>query len=326
MGPLPTVEDVYTAADRIAGHVKRTPLLHCDELDRITGGMVVLKAECLQHTGSFKIRGATNRLLQLPDDEKGKGVVAWSSGNHAQGVAAAAQRLNISAKIVMPADAPHAKISNTKDLGAEVIFYDRATEDRYALAMSIAQNEGRAVVPPYNHPDIICGQGTVGVEMVEQASELGLSLNDALVPVSGGGLIAGVGLAVKNLIPESCIYSVEPDGFDDHRRSLESGQRQTNESQSGSLCDALLAPSPGELTWAINKTQLTGGYAVSEDSALTALAFAHQHLGLKLEPSGAVALAAVLGGSHRTKGRCVALVLSGGNVDEKIFNHALSMI
>ena len=322
---IPTADDVFAAADRIADHVRRTPLLHCEELDRITGGTVFLKAECLQHTGSFKIRGATNRLMQLSDDEKSKGVVAWSSGNHAQGVAAATQRLDISAKIVMPSDAPSIKIDGTKALGAEIVFYDRAREDREAIGRRIAQEESRVLVPSYDDPHIICGQGTVGVEMIEQARELSLVLDDVLVPVSGGGLIAGVGLAVKEAVPSVRIYSVEPDGFDDHRRSFETGRRHANESQAGSLCDALLAPTPGKLTWAINKDLLSGGYTVSENDALAAMAVAHKHLDLRLEPGGAVALAAVLTGTHRTKGRCVALVLSGGNVDDQVFNRALSM-
>ncbi len=321
---LPVADDVYAAADRLSDHVVRTPLLRCEALDQRTGGTVLLKAECLQRTGSFKIRGATNRLLQLSDDEKEKGVVAWSSGNHAQGVAAAAQLLSISAKIVMPTDAPKIKIEGTKAFGAEIVFYDRATEDREAIGRRIAKDEGRVLVPSYDDPFIICGQGTVGVELAQQTNELGLKLDDVLVPVSGGGLIAGVGLAVKYVFPDANIYTVEPEGFDDHRRSLDTGQRQTNTSQAGSLCDALLAPTPGELTWAINRNQLAGGYTVNETDVLAAMAFARKHINVKLEPGGAAALAAVLNGMHRTNKRCVAVVLSGGNVDEETFNRALS--
>lgn len=324
MTSLPTAENIHTAAKRIADHVKRTPLLRSDVLDQMTGGTVLLKAECLQKTGSFKIRGATNRILQLTDTEKKNGVVAWSSGNHALGVAAAAKGLDLPAKIVMPSDAPRAKIENTKDLGAEIIFYDRATEDRYAIAMTIADEEGRAVVPPYNHRDTICGQGTVGLELSHQADELGISIDDVLVPVSGGGLMAGVGLAVKHYFPEAHLYTVEPEGFDDHRRSLESGKREKNANMAGSLCDALLALTPGELTWAINKQQLTSGYAIDDEKVLAAMAFANEHLRLRLEPGGAVALAALLAGNHQTTNRCVAVILSGGNVDDQTFNLALS--
>ena len=325
MKPLPTADDVFAATDRIAGQVARTPLLRCDELDRLTGGTVVLKAECLQRTGSFKIRGATNRLIQLSEKERQKGVVAWSSGNHAQGVAAAAQQLGMSSIIVMPTDTPEVKIEGTKSFGAEIVFYDRATEDREAIGRRIAEEEGRVLIPSYDDPYIICGQGTVGVEITEQVTEQGYALDDVLVPVSGGGLIAGIGLAVKYVFPHTRIFSVEPEGFDDHLRSLETGQRQTNPSQAGSLCDALLAPAPGELTWAINENQLAGGYTVSEYDALAAMVFAHKHLNLKLEPGGAVALAAVLTGKHRANNRCVAAVLSGGNVDDDTFNRALSV-
>ena len=325
MGDLPTVTDVRDAADRIRDHVKRTPLLRCAELDRLTGGHVLLKAECLQHTGSFKLRGATNRLAHLSNQERRAGVVAWSSGNHAQGVAAAAQQLEVSAKIVMPTDAPQTKIDGTKMLGGEIVFYDRATEDREAIGRRIAEDEGRVLVPSYDDPSIICGQGTVGLEMADQAESFGLVVDDVLVPVLGGGLIAGVGLAVKDRFPNVSLYSVEPKGFDDHRRSLLSGKRETNYDQSGSLCDALLAPTPGMLTWAINREQLTAGYAVNEQDALAAMAFAHRHLNLRVEPGGAAALAAVLNGSHTAKGRCVALVISGGNVDDEILNRAVSL-
>ena len=311
------------AADRIAGRVVETPLLRCAELDRITGASVLLKAECVQRTGSFKIRSASNKLAQLSEQERRAGVVAWSSGNHAQGVAAAAKDLGISAKIVMPADAPVAKIENTKALGAEVVFYDRVTDIREDIGTRIAEDEGRVVVPPYDDAHIICGQGTVGVELADQTEDLGLSLGDVLVPVSGGGLIAGVGLAVKARFPNARLYAVEPEGFNDHYRSLKSGTREANKKRDGSICDALLAPTPGALTWAINQTQLTGGYTVSDQDALAAMAFAHKHLNLKLEPGGAVALAAVLNGAHRSNGRCIAVVLSGGNVDDKTFNRAL---
>jgi threonine dehydratase len=325
MAKIPTMQDIEATAYCINAHIIRTPLLQCAALDAEAGGHFFLKAECLQRTGSFKIRGATNRLLRLSDTQRRKGVVAWSSGNHAQGVAAAAQLVGTTAKIVMPSDAPQAKIDGTKELGADIVFYDRATEDREAIGHRIAEDEGRVLVPSYDDADIISGQGTVGLEIVEQVNELGVSLNEVLVPVSGGGLIAGVGLALKHYCPNARLYAVEPEGFDDHRRSVASGQRETNPSASGSLCDALLAPSPGALTWAINQTQIDGGYAVNEEDVLSAMAFAHQHLKLKLEPGGAIALAAALNGTHECQGRNVAIILSGGNVDDVTFNRALTI-
>lgn len=324
MDGLPTVQDVRDAAARIEGHIVHTPLLESEDLNHRTGARVLLKAECLQRTGSFKIRGALNRLLRLSQDQCERGVVAWSSGNHAQGIAAAAQQVGTTAKIVMPTDAPGAKIHGTKTLGAEIVFYDRATEDREEIGRRIASEEERVLVPSYDDPDIIAGQGTAGLEMAEQAKELSVSIDDVLVPVSGGGLIAGAGLAMKHHFPQSTLYAVEPDGFDDHRRSLVSGSRETNETTAGSLCDALLAPAPGQLTWAINKRQLDGGYAIAEQDVFKAMAFASEQLKLKLEPGGAIALAALLSGAHTGEGRTVALILSGGNVDDAVFNRALS--
>lgn len=322
MNEVPKDIDIERASRRIASYVARTPLLSSVILNKITGGQVFLKAECLQYTGSFKLRGATNKMQNLSVKNRRRGVVAWSSGNHAQAVALAAQHIGTSAKIIMPSDAPSTKINGTRAHGAEIIFYDRATENREAITQQIAEKEGRVIIPSYDDPDIIAGQGTVGLEIIDQANELGVTLEDLLVPVSGGGLLAGVGLAIKSKQASIRLYSVEPDGFDDHRRSLESGQRETNLKLAGSLCDALLAPTPGLLTWPINQIQTDGGYAVTEEQALSAMAFAHTHLSLKLEPSGAVALATIMAGAHSCQGRSVALVLSGGNVDKETFARA----
>lgn len=321
---LPTVLDIKDAAHRIAGAVKTTPLLSSSTLDALTGGRILLKAECLQDTGSFKLRGATNRIAHLSEVERAAGVVAWSSGNHAQGVAAAAKRFRTSAKIVMPSDAPRAKLDATRALDAEVILYDRVTENREEIGKRIAAEEGRVIVPPYDDPHIIAGQGTVGLELADQSIELGLALDDALTPASGGGLIAGVGLAIKDAFPKARIYVVEPEGFEDHGRSLASGRRVKNETVAGSICDALMAPTPGDITWQINQKNLSGAYAVNDDTVLDAMAFAHRELGLRLEPGGAAALAALLSGHHETKGRTVALILSGSNVDDALFNRALA--
>ena len=326
MTRLPTSDDVRNAAARIAGSVEETPLLTSQDLDDRTGGRIFLKAECLQKTGSFKFRGATNKLTQLTESERAAGVVAWSTGNHAQGVAAAAKAFNASAKIVMPSDAPDTKLDGTRSYGAEVIFYDRATDDREDIGRRIAQDEGRVVIPPYDDFDIMCGQGTAGLELADQTNELGFALDDVLVPASGGGLLAGVSLAVHDRFPDARIYVVEPESFNDHQRSLDSGQRETNAQREGSICDALLAPTPGALTWHVNRHHLAGGYAVSDDDVLDAIAYAHRELDIRLEPGGAITLAALLCGDHDAKGRAVALILSGGNVDDDTFNRALARL
>lgn len=324
MTRLPTVQDVKDAARRLDGAVQSTPLLSAPALDAHAGGRILFKAECLQDTGSFKLRGATNRLALLSDTERAAGVVAWSSGNHAQGVAAAAKRYGVSAKIVMPADAPKAKLENTKALGAKVIPYDRTTEVREEIGRGIAQEEGRVIIPPYDDPHIITGQGTVGLELVAQAAAMDIRIDDVLAPASGGGLVAGIGLAVKDTFPAAQIYAVEPEGFDDHRRSLASGKKETNLRRDGSICDALLAPTPGNITWQINQRNLSGAYAVSDDDVLNAISVAHQELGLRLEPGGAAALAALLSGHHKTHGKTVVIILSGGNIDDALFSRALA--
>lgn len=315
MTSKPTLDDIRRAQERIRPHAYVTPLLRSPELDRMTGSTVLLKAESLQRTGSFKIRGALNRLLQMTPDERARGVIAWSSGNHAQGVAAAAQIVGTRATIVMPADAPPTKRAGTEALGAQVVIYDRAREDREAIGYGLARTHGLVVVPPFDDFDVIAGQGTLGLEIVDQASALGLQIDDVLVPVSGGGLVAGVGRAVKGTIPGARIYSVEPAGYDDHRRSLEAGTIVRNVSSALALCDALLAPAPGSLTWPINQAQLSGGYAVTDDHVLRAVRFALESVRLVVEPGGAVALACLLAGMHIAPKNTVVAVLSGGNVD-----------
>jgi len=319
MTALPTFADIEAAAARLHGSAVLTPLLRSAALDRLTGARVVLKAEPLQITGSFKFRGAFNRLVQLTPDERRAGVVAWSSGNHAQGVAAAAAMLEIPATIVMPSDAPDIKLANTRALGAAIVTYDRATEDREAIARRIAAARGAVIVPSYDDPHIIAGQGTVGLELMAQARAMGLTVDDVIVPASGGGLMAGVGLAVRHINPAARLYCAEPAGYDDHRRSLAAGSRQRNTTSANALCDALLAPTPGELTWALNGKILAGGYAVSDADVRRAMAFAFHDLKLVVEPGGAAALAALLAGYHATRGQTVAIVLSGGNVDPSLF-------
>ena len=325
MTRIPVFDDVKAAARRIAGHARRTPLLADTPLDRLTGGRILLKLETLQHTGSFKFRGAWNRLAQLDERERAAGVVAFSSGNHAQGVAEAARRLGIRATIVMPRDAPQVKRQNTLDMGAEVVEYDRVHESREQIAAKIASERHATLVPSFDDPDVIAGQGTVGLEIAEQAADMGLTLDDVVVCCSGGGLTAGIAVAMQKLAPHVALWTAEPEAHDDHRRSLQSGRRQRNEpGVAPSICDALLAPMPGELTFAINQQALRGGLAVSDDEVRHAMAFAARTLKLVVEPGGAVALACVLGGKLETRGRTVAVTLTGGNVDDALFASILA--
>jgi len=321
---LPTVEDVQAAGARIAGHARRTPLLYGTALDARIGGRILLKLETLQHTGSFKFRGAYNRLSQLDDTQRAAGVVAFSSGNHAQGVAAAARLLGIPATIVMPADAPRVKMRNTLALGAEIVAYDRLRESREAIAARLANERGAVLVPSFDDPDIIAGQGTVGLEIFEQATEAGLALDDVIVCTSGGGLVAGTALAIRALSPGTRVWSAEPEGHDDHRRSLACGRRESNLPGTRSICDALLAPEPGVLTFEINRRLLAGGLAVTDEEVRTAIATAARTLKLVVEPGGAVALAAVLAQRLEARGRTVAVVLSGGNVDDALLAEILA--
>ena len=323
MSRLPTLDDVRAAAARLAGHAQRTPLLAGTPLDDEVGGRVLLKLETLQHTGSFKFRGAWNRLAQLDAAERQAGVVAFSSGNHAQGVAAAARRLGIPATIVMPADAPAIKLRNTQALGAQVVTYDRQRESREEIAARIARERGAVLVPSFDDPHVIAGQGTAGLEILEQADALGLALDDVIACCSGGGLVAGIALAVTGLSPGTRVWCAEPAGFDDHARSLAAGRRLRNAPGAHSICDALLAPEPGELTFAINAQRLAGGCVVTDDEVRTAMAYAARVLKLVVEPGGAVALASVLARRLDARGRTVAVVLSGGNVEDATLSATL---
>jgi threonine dehydratase len=321
---LPTFADVEAAAQRLQGVATRTPLLRADALDQATGGRIFVKAECLQRTGSFKIRGAFNRLAQLTPEERRAGVVAFSSGNHAQGVASAARQLGVPATIVMPSDAPQAKMEGTRALGAEIVPYDRFTQSREAIAAALAAERGAVLVPSYDDPDVIAGQGTLGLEAAGQLEDLGARADVLLSPASGGGLVAGIGLAFEALSPQTRIYAVEPVGFEDHRLSLEAGKPTPHGTTRSSLSDALLASQPGELTFAINRKRLSGALAASDEEALAAMAFAFRHLKIVLEPGGAVALAAALSRKIDLDGRTALVVASGGNVDQEVFRRAIS--
>lgn len=320
---LPVFADVAAAADRLAGQAVRTPLLENQQLNEHCGGRVLIKPEILQRTGSFKFRGAFNLLSQLSEEQRAAGVVTCSSGNHAQGVASAAAILGLKAVIVMPSDAPQIKIRNTQGYGAEVVFYDREKESREEIVADIAGKTGMIFAPPYDHPHTIAGQGSCGLEVAEQAAELGARLDNMLVCCGGGGLTAGISLALSERSPATKIYAVEPAGFDDTARSLLAGQRLRNEREGGSICDAILTPTPGEITFAINKRLLSGGLSVTETEVREAVRFAFNRLKLVVEPGGAVALAAALNGKIETQGKTTAITLSGGNVDPALFAEIL---
>lgn len=311
--------DIDAAARVLAPFAVRTPLLSSPALDERTGAKVFLKPEMLQRTGSFKFRGAFNKLSSIPAGSRGGGVVAFSSGNHAQGVAHAAQILNMQATIVMPADAPLSKRQRTKAFGAEVVLYDRDRDDREAIARDIAGKRGATLVRPYDDPFVIAGQGTVGREIAEDMAALGINPDIVVAPASGGGLIAGVATAIKARYPQAMVMSGEPEGFDDHARSLRAGKRESHHAEGRTICDALMATMPGEITFAINSRLLTQGITASDAEVGTAVAFAFRELKLVVEPGGAVGLAALLAGRIDARGKNVVIVLSGGNVDADLY-------
>ena len=309
----PRFADVQDAARRIAPHAVRTPLVESAVLNALTGGQIFLKLETLQRTGSFKFRGACNRLAMIPDSERGKGVVAFSSGNHAQGVAAAAQLFGMPAVIVMPKDAPRPKIEGTRALGAEIVEYDRVTDDREAIAQRIQEERGATLVKPYDDAAIIAGQGTVGLEIAEDAARLGVALDAVLCPCSGGGLVSGVALGLKGAGSKALVHSVESERFDGMRRSLEAGERTLAPGGALSIADALMAPIPGVIVFPLARELLAPGLAVSDEELERAVSFAARKLKLVVEPGGAAALAALMAGKLDAKDKAVALVLSGGN-------------
>ena len=316
---LPEYADILDAARVIEGQAVYTPLLESHDLNERLGGRIFIKAEPLQRTGSFKFRGAFNRISRLDGAARKAGVVTFSSGNHAQGVAAAAALLDLPATIVMPSDAPAIKRRNTEALGAEIVSYDRGTEPREKIAETIARERGATLVRPYDDPLVIAGQGTAGLEIADQLDALGVRPDAFLAPCGGGGLIAGCALAMSERFEGLKVLAVEPAGFDDTSRSLKAGNRVANESGPTSICDALLTPIPGEITFAINSRVLAGGLVVDDNMTRQAMAYAFERLKLVIEPGGAVALAALLSGLYDCKGKFVAIVASGGNVDREIF-------
>jgi threonine dehydratase len=321
---LPTAADVDAAAARLAGVALRTPLVTSPVLDAAVGARVFLKAETLQRTGSFKFRGAYNKICSIPKERRANGVVAYSSGNHAQGVAAAAKLLSIPALIVMPSDAPRPKRERTAALGAEIVLYDRDREDRAAIARRIAAERDATLVPPFDDPKIIAGQGTAGREIVEDLAKLGLKPEVVVIGASGGGLCAGISLAIKARAPEAQIFTAEPEGFDDTMRSFKSGRREANARMSGTICDALMTNTPGVLTFEINRRLVGQGVTASDEEVAHAVAFAFRELKLVVEPGGAIGLAALLAGKLDVAGKVTVAVLSGGNVDPELFHRLIA--
>ena len=320
----PSIADIDAAAKQLAGVAVRTPLINAPALDDRLGARVFLKAETLQRTGSFKFRGAYNKISSIPVERWAAGVVAYSSGNHAQGVAAAAKLLGLGATIVMPSDAPHLKRERTAALGAEIVLYDREKEDRAAIAKKIVSERGATLVPPYDDPLIIAGQGTIGREIVEDLDRLGVKPETVVVGASGGGLAAGISLYVKARVPSAKFYTVEPEGFDDTLRSFKSGQREHNERMRGTICDALMTNTPGELTFPINRELIGEGLIASDIEVAAAVRYAFNELKLVVEPGGAIGLAALLAGNLDVKGKVVVGVLSGGNVDAELFSKLIT--
>jgi threonine dehydratase len=285
---------------------------------------VLVKAESLQLGGSFKFRGAYNRISLIPDGQRAAGVVAISSGNHAQGVALAARMLGMKALCVMPSDAPRMKIANTQAYGAELHLYDRVAEDREAIGRRLVAERGATLVLPFDDRFIVAGQGTIGLELAMQAEARGTMLDAVLVNCSGGGLAAGIALALADRSPRTVLHTVEPAGFDDMARSLSTGTRQRNAALSGSICDALLAPMPGDIPFAIARQHIASGFAVSDQAVRRAMRAAFEHFKLVVEPGGAAAFAALLSGAYDPRGRTTAVILSGGNVDQEFFSEVLA--
>jgi threonine dehydratase len=312
---IPSFADVQAAALRIAPHAVRTPLVESWQLNALTGGRVFLKLEILQRTGSFKFRGACNRLAMIPENARPKGVVAFSSGNHAQGVAAAAHLFGMPALIVMPSDAPRPKIEGTRAFGAEIVTYDRLREDREAIAARICAERGAVLVKPFDEAGIIAGQGTVGLEIAAAARHLGITLDEVLAPCSGGGLVSGIALGLKGSGVDAQVHSVEPENFDGMKRSLEAGKRVQAPGGKLSIADALMAPIPGAVVFEVAKHLLAPGFAVSDTELERAVVFAATKLKLLVEPGGAAGLAALLAGRLDSRGKTVAVVLSGGNAE-----------
>jgi len=321
MRSLPTYADVRDAASRLDGHAIKTPLLRSDAIDKRLGKNIWFKAECLQKKKAFKYRGAFNRLSALSVEEKARGVVAYSSGNHAQGVSCSAKELDIDAIIVMPTDAPKVKVAGVLEDGATIVTYDRNTESREAIAAEIAKRDGRTIVPSYDDPYIISGQGTIGIELAEAEPNF-----DAVITcLGGGGMCAGISLVLAELSPQTQIFGAEPRDYNDHQMSLRAGHRVSIQNTPHTLCEAIMTPTPGELTWPINSKSLRDVFTVTDEECLHAMKVAYEDLNVTIEPGGAAAMATVLAGNLPKNIETVAIILSGGNVDDEILQRALKI-
>jgi threonine dehydratase len=316
-------DDVLDAARRIKGKAHRTHLIENELLNERVGGRVLIKPECLQLTGSFKFRGAYNRISRLSPEEREKGVVAFSSGNHAQGVAKAASMLGVPAVIVMPSDAPQIKIENTRAYGSDVRLYDRFKENREDIARAIADEKGAVVVPSFDDPYIMAGQGTAGLEIAEDLQALDIIPDQILINCGGGGLSSGSFTALKQYFPDVPAYTVEPEDFDDTKRSLETGKRQSIDPEARSVCDALLSDMPGKLPFAILDAFQVKGLTVSDEEAMQTVGYAARTLKLVGEPGGVVSLAAILLGKLDVRDKVSVCVISGGNIDPVMLNECM---
>jgi threonine dehydratase len=320
------IEMIRAAAARIHGHALRTPLLNSGFLDEIAGRRVWIKPECLQHTGSFKFRGGYSALSALDPAIRANGVIAFSSGNHAQGVALAARMHGTSAVIIMPSDAPQLKIDNTRAYGAEVVLYKRGSEDRDEIGDRLSRERGLTLVKPFDEPQVIAGQGTTGLEIAEDANAMGITNADVIVCCGGGGLTSGIALALEADAPTLRVRPAEPEGFDDVARSLRSGVIESNTATSGNICDAIITPRAGDIPFPIMKRLCGPGLVINETEALGAMAQAFFRLKLVAEPGGAAALAAALYRRDEIKGDDVIVTISGGNVDPAMFARALEQL
>jgi threonine dehydratase len=320
------IDMIRAAYARGKGHVRRTPLLSSPFLDEIAGRQVFVKVECLQHTGSFKFRGGWSALSAMDPEKRAKGVIAFSSGNHAQGVTLAAKMHGTSSVIIMPSDAPQVKIDNSKALGAEVVLYDRASEDRDKIGVQLSSARDLALIKPFDDPLVIAGQGTCGLEIAEQAVELGLEAGEVITCCGGGGLTSGIAMALEADAPSFKVRPAEPKGFDDVARSLSAGEIQRNAAMTGSICDAIITPQPGDLTFPIMHRLCGAGLVVTEDECLRTMGLAFERLRIVIEPGGAVALAAALFHGDQLNADTVIATASGGNVDKAVFERALATL
>ncbi len=311
-----TLEDIRNAAAALEGVVVRTPVLENADVNAILGGRLLLKAENFQRTGAFKIRGAYNRILNLTAEERTRGTVSYSSGNHALGLAKAAQLLGSSAIIVMPSDAPAAKISATRALGAEIVTFDRDTERSADVVAQIQSQTGRIEVPPSAHGQVLAGAGTAALELLEDAGDLDI----VLVPCGGGGLTAATAVVMAEAFPKTQVFAAEPALFDDTRRSLEAGTRLANPLGQRTICDAIMTPIPNDVTFPINLDLLAGGVTATDDEVRAAMRFAFEHYKIVTEPGAVVGLAAILNGQVDIKGKTVATIITGGNIDTARFS------